>query len=79
MDSDPPPLEVFTATHVTTLLGGPFDGGQWNVPAGCIEFYGDPGPGGTHRHHYRYCPHASARFGKDCFIYSTLSHDLYAR
>ena len=68
-----------TATQVVHLLGGPFDGEAWNVPAGCVEFYGDPGPEGSTRTHYRYCPHASARFAKDCFIHKDIAHDFYAR
>lgn len=77
MPSDP--TAPFTATQTVELIGGPFDGQQWAIPADCHEFYGDPGPDGTRRHHYRYDPHSSARFGSPRFIHSTLAHDLYAR
>lgn len=64
----------FSATQVVVLLGGPFDGEAWNVPSACSEFHGD-----TDAIHYRYCVHASARFGKTCFIHQYLEHDFYAR
>lgn len=69
-DTEPGP---FTATTVVELIGGPFDGETWNVPAHCLSL---ESPNDTS---YRYCPHASARLGKPCFIHHTLQHDLYAR
>lgn len=64
----------FNATQVVVLLGGPFDGESWNVPSDCLEFHGD-----TDATRYRYCPHASARFGSSRFIHQHLEHDFYAR
>lgn len=66
-------------TQTVHLIGGPFCGQQWAIPANCTEFYGDPGPDGTKRQHYRYDPHSSARFQQPRFIYADLQHDLYAR
>lgn len=67
-----------TATQTTHIIGGPLDGTPFDIPAGCIEFYADPGPEGIRRLHYRYCPFASARFGKDCFIYASIAFDFFA-
>lgn len=72
MHSDPP--GAFTATQVVALIGGPYDGEDWNVPADCHALTGS-----SPHDSYRYCPHASARFGKACFIQADLQHDLYAR
>ena len=70
LHSQPP----FHATQTVDLLGGPFDGERWNVPVDCSEFHGDDA-----NTQYRYCPHASARFGKQCFIHQPIEHDFYAR
>ena len=72
----PGPHLVLQTVH---LLGGPLDGSRMPTPVDCIEFYSDPGSTGARRHHYRYCPHASARLDKPCFIHATIAHDLYAR
>lgn len=72
--------DTFTDTRTVELIGGPFDGQEWDIPAHCTEFYGDPGPdGSTRRQHYRYCPAATAQFGAERFIHADVQHDLYAR
>ena len=80
-NTDPGPSTVF-ATHVVELLGGPQDGEpNFRVPEHRHEFYDVPAPQtlAEMQSHYRYCPHASALFGKPCFIHSTVQHYLYAR
>jgi len=77
MHNDPP--SPYTATQTVHLIGGPYDGEKWAIPADCHELHADPGPGGQSRQHYRYCCHASARFGAPRFIHADLQHDLYAR
>ncbi len=70
MHSDPP--GPFVATRTAHLIGGPYDGEVWNVETAVSEIHDE-----TDR--WRYCPHASARFGKDCFIHHAIEHDFYAR
>jgi len=62
-----------TATQTVELIGGAYDGDEYDVPPNCIELSSEAA--GV----YRYCPHASARFDKPCFIHQDLDHDLYAR
>lgn len=75
-DSTPGP---YTATLTVELIGGPFDGDKMVIAVGCSAFHSDPDTNGRCSYHYRYCPHASARLGKDCFIDAHVQHDLYAR
>ena len=80
MHDSAPGSHVFTATQVTHLIGGRLDGINVPLPEHCSEFYAHPKPTVQQlEDHYRYCPHASARLNKPCFIHSSLAHDLYAR
>jgi hypothetical protein len=68
-----------TDTQTVHLIGGPLDGDDMDdVPTHCIELYADTDYD-THRHHYHYCPHATARLGKPCFTHHHVAHDLYSR
>jgi len=58
--------------QTATLIGGPDDGTTIEVPMHAIEI--EHPDFGT----YRYCPHASARFDKACFIHETIHAFTYA-
>lgn len=75
MHSDPPgPYTATRAAHLIggPLIGGPLDGETWNVRADTSEIQ-------TETDRWRYCPHASARQQRDCFIHHFIDHDFFAR
>lgn len=76
----------FTATQIVTCLGGPDDGRRIPVGIHTSEFFYESPPDSdkppsTPRSatHYRYCPFATARFRKPCFIHQSITFDFYAQ